>query len=191
MNVSSFTAVYDACVLYPAPLRDLLMHLALTDLFRARWSDMIHDEWTGNLLKNRPDLTAEQLAWTRARMNAHIPDATVTDFEELIPSLVLPDPDDRHVLAAAIRGRADVIVTKNLKDFPAASLAQYGIESQHPDEFVFRLLGLAPEIVCDAVQRHRLSLKRPPKTIDEYLATLEQQELPRTVAALRQVTDRL
>ena len=160
-------------------------------MFCARWTERIHDEWTGNLLKNRPDLTAEQLAWTRARMNAHIPDATVTDFEELIPSLVLPDPDDRHVLAAAIRGRADVIVTKNLKDFPAAALAQYGIESQHPDEFVFRLLGLAPEIVCDAVQRHRLSLKHPPKTIDEYLATLEQQELPRTVAALRQVTDRL
>lgn len=81
MNVSRFTAVYDACVLYPAPLRDLLMHLALTDLFRAKWSDMIHDEWTSNLLKNRSDLTAQQLAHTRNRMNDHVPDALVTETE--------------------------------------------------------------------------------------------------------------
>ena len=191
MNVSRFTAVYDACVLYPAPLRDLLMHLALTDLFRAKWSDRIHDEWTSNLLKNRPDLTAEQLTWTRSNMNAHVPDALVTDFEELIPSLVLPDLDDRHVLAVAIHGRADVIVTKNLKHFPAAALTQYGIEAQHPDEFVVHLVDLAPDIVCEAVQRHRQSLRRPPKTVDEYLATLEQQEMPRTVAALRQFADNL
>ena len=191
MNVSSFTAVYDACVLYPAPLRDLLMHLAMTDLFRAKWSDMIHDEWTGNLLKNRSDLTAQQLATTRANMNAHVADALVTDFEELIPSLTLPDPDDRHVLAAAIRGQADIIVTKNLKHFPAAALTQYGIEAQHPDEFVVHLVDLAPDIVCEAVQRHRQSLRRPPKTVDEYLATLEQQELPRTVTALRQFADNL
>lgn len=67
-----FTAVYDACVLYPAPLRDLLMHLAMTDRFQAKWSDMIHDEWTGNLLKNRSDITAQQLATTRANMNARV-----------------------------------------------------------------------------------------------------------------------
>ena len=191
MNVSSFTAVYDACVLYPAPLRDLLMHLAMTDLFRAKWSDMIHDEWTSNLLKNRSDLTAQQLAHTRNMMNAHVPDASVTDFEELIPSLKLPDPNDRHVLAAAIRGQADIIVTKNLKDFPASVLASYGIEAQHPDEFVVHLLDLAPEVVCEAVRLHRQSLKRPPKTVAEFLATLELQEMPRTVEALRQFADSL
>jgi hypothetical protein len=167
------------------------MQLAVTDLFLAKWSDVIHDEWIRNLLKNRPDLTAEQLAWTRGRMNAHVPDALVTGFEDLIPSLTLPDPDDRHVLAAAIHGRADVIVTKNLKHFPASTLARYGIEPQHPDEFVVQLLSLAPDIVCEAVQTHRLGLRRPPKSIDEYLATVEQQEMPRTVAALRQFTDRL
>jgi len=191
LNVSSFTAVYDACVLYPAPLRDLLMHLAMADLFQAKWSDMIHDEWTGNLLKNRPDLTAQQLAHTRNMMNSHVPDALVTDFEELIPSLTLPDPDDRHVMAAAIRGQADIIVTKNLKDFPASALAQYGIEAQHPDEFVVRLLDLAPEVVCEAVRLHRQSLKRPPKTVAEFLTTLELQEMPHTVTVLRQLSDRL
>lgn len=86
---SHFTVVYDACVLYPAPLRDLLLRLALTDLFRARWSDMIHDEWTRNLLARRPDLE-ERLARTSALMNVHVRDCLVTGFEHLIPSIELP-----------------------------------------------------------------------------------------------------
>lgn len=103
--MANFTAIYDACVLYPAPLRDLLMHLALTDLFRAKWTDAIHDEWTKSVLESRPDLTREQLERTRALMNIHVRNCLVTSYEDLIPSLTLPDPDDRHVLAAAIRGR--------------------------------------------------------------------------------------
>jgi hypothetical protein len=78
---SHFTVVYDACVLYPAPLRDLLMHLALSDLYRARWSDMIHDEWMRNVLANRPDLNREQLNRTCQLMNAHVRDSLVTGFE--------------------------------------------------------------------------------------------------------------
>ena len=136
------TALFDANVLYPAPLRDLLMHLALTDLFQARWSDAIHDEWIRNVLEDRPDLTKEQLERTRRLMNAHARDALVTDYEALIPDMILPDPDDRHVLAAAIKGGADVIVTNNLKDFPAETLARYGIEAQHPDAFVTALIEL-------------------------------------------------
>ena len=126
----AFTALYDACVLYPAPLRDLLMHLALTDLFRAKWTDAIHEEWMRAVLETRPDLTREKLERTRNLMNAHVRDCLVTGYEGLIPGLPLPDPDDRHVLAAAIRGRADVIVTFNLKDFPATTLAPLGIETQ-------------------------------------------------------------
>ena len=91
--------LYDACVLYPAPLRDLLMRLALTDLFQARWTDQIHDEWTRNVLANRPELTAESLARCRRLMDEHVPDCLVTGYESLIPTLSLPDPDDRHVLA--------------------------------------------------------------------------------------------
>ncbi len=97
--MSGYTALYDACVLYPAPLRDLLLQLALTGLFRARWSATIHDEWTRNVLLDRPDLTAAQLQHTRALMDAAVPDALVVGYEKLIPSLTLPDPDDRHVLA--------------------------------------------------------------------------------------------
>lgn len=113
MRQSPFTAVYDACVLYPAPLRDFLMWLGLSGRFRARWSAHIHDEWQRNLLKNRPDLTKEQLRRTASLMDTAIPDGLVHGYEELINGLTLPDPDDRHVLAAAIRCNASVIVTFN------------------------------------------------------------------------------
>lgn len=102
----AFTALYDACVLFPAPVRDLLLHLAVTDQFRARWTDAIHEEWIRAVLNSRPDLSRKRLERTRRSMDAHVRDALITDFEDLIPTLTLPDPDDRHVLAAAIRGRA-------------------------------------------------------------------------------------
>jgi hypothetical protein len=189
--VANFTAIYDACVLYPAPLRDLLMHLALTDLFRAKWSDAIHDEWTRSVQEARPDLTRQQLERTRALMNLHVRDCLVTNYEDLIPSLTLPDPDDRHVLAAAIRGLADVIVTFNLADFPPDALARYGIEAQHPDDFIIHLLDFAPGPVCAAVKRQRENLRNPPKTAEELLATFESQGLPQTVARLRSFIDLL
>jgi hypothetical protein len=187
--VSHFTALYDACVLYPAPLRDLLMHLALTDLYRAKWTDAIHEEWMRNVLKDRPDLKPEQLQRTRDLMNAHVRDCLVTGYGDLIPALALPDPDDRHVLAAAIRAGADVIVTFNLDDFPADVLAKYGIEAAHPDEFVTSQLDLAPHVVCAAAKRQRESLKNPPKSVEEYLEALERQGLPQTASALRQFAE--
>lgn len=125
--MARFTAFYDANVLYPSELRNLLMHLALTGLFRAAWSNGVHEEWIVALLRNRPDLTREKLERTRMLMDQHAMDALVTGYEDLIPVLHLPDPDDRHVLAAAIRGRADVIVTINIRDFPADVLAPFGI----------------------------------------------------------------
>lgn len=111
-------ALYDACVLYPAPLRDLLMHLAVTDLFRARWTEAIHEEWIRNLLRDRPDLTRDKLERTRDLMNAHVRDCLVIGYESLIPALTLPDPEDRHVRAAAVRCGADVIVTFNPEALP-------------------------------------------------------------------------
>lgn len=184
--VAACTALYDANVLYPAALRNLLMHLALTGLFQAKWSADIHEEWISNLLKNRSDLTRDQLERTRMLMNKHAADAIVTGYEDLIPSLQVPDPDDRHVIAAAIRARADVIVTMNVRDFPAEVLNPLGIDAQHPDEFILHLLDLAPGAVVAAAQRHRQSLKNPPKTVDEYLETLERQGLTQTVSTLRE-----
>ena len=126
-------AVYDANILYPAPLRDLFIRLAQAGLVRGRWTETIHDEWVRNVLKDNPHLSSERLARTRTLMNEAVRDSVINGYEDLIDSLTLPDPDDRHVLAAAIHGDAEVIVTFNLKDFPAATLDHFGIEAQHPD----------------------------------------------------------
>ncbi len=105
----------------------------------------------------------------------------------MIAGLTLPDPGDRHVLAAAIHARADVIVTYNLKDFPTATLKPYGLEAQHPDEFIGHLIDLTPETVTLAAQKCRARLKHPPKNTEEYLDILGMQQLPQTVAFLRQM----
>ena len=181
----TFTALFDACVLYPAPLRDLLMWLALTDLFNAKWTDEIHDEWIRNVLADRPDLKPEQLERTRLLMNSKIRDCLITGYENLIEGLTLPDPDDRHVLAAAIRAGADVIVTFNLTDFPAHMLSQFNIEAQHPDDFVMRLIDLDEETVCAAVERQRVALKNPPKSVTDHLETLRAQGLSKSAARLK------
>jgi predicted nucleic acid-binding protein len=179
-------AVLDASVLYPAPLRDLLLHQSNAGLFAARWSDLIHDEWTRNLLEDRPDLTSAQLTRTRALMNLNVEASLVTGFEGLIPSLTLPDPDDRHVLAAAIHAEANQIVTMNLKHFPAAALELYGIEPVHPDAFMLRLFQTAPILVFAGLKKQRASLSRPPVTQVELLETLERQGLKRFVARVRE-----
>ena len=184
MRSSPFTAVYDACVLYPAPLRDFLMWLGLSGRFRARWSPQIHDEWKRNLLINRPDLTSAQLDRTSGLMDQAIPDGLVTGYETLIEGLTLPDADDRHVLAAAIRCNASVIVTFNEKDFPAPALASYGIEAQHPDLFIDNLFDLDQAAVVAAAQRQRAQLKNPPLDVDHYLDVLLRQGLVQTATAL-------
>lgn len=186
---SHFTVIYDACVLYPAPLRSLLMYLALTDLFRARWTNDIHEEWMRSVRKDYSDITQAQVERVRGLMNAHVRDCLVTGYEFLIPTLTLPDPDDRHVLAAAIRVGANLIVTANLADFPESELNKYGIEVQHPDDFIMYLLDLAPQAVCSAAKHQRESLKNPPMSVDEYLASLERQGLAQTVSALRQFAE--
>lgn len=178
-------AVLDACVLYPAPLRDLLMRTAATEIYQPRWTDRIHEEWIRNVLGDRPDLSREQLERTRELMNNAIPDCLVSEFEGLIEGLSLPDLGDRHVLAAAIRGGAQLIVTSNLRDFPAEVLSVYEIEARHPDLFLSELIELYPGEVTAAALGQWRSLKHPSKTRDEFLGALERQGLARTVAALR------
>jgi predicted nucleic acid-binding protein len=121
--MSSYTAILDANVLYPAPMRDVLIEIAVTDLFKAKWSEDIHREWIDSLLRNEPRRDRAALERTRDLMNRAVRDCLVTGYEPLIQSIALPDADDRHVLAAAIVGRCDMIVTQNLKHFPEAALA--------------------------------------------------------------------
>lgn len=183
------TAVYDANILYPAPLRDLFVRIAQLGLVRARWTEQIHDEWIRNVIKDNPQLSSERLARTRSLMNKAVRDCIVCGYEDLIDSLVLPDPDDRHVLAAAIRTGAELIVTCNLKDFPPATLSQFDIQAQHPDDFLVDLIDVAPGLICTALKRQRESLRNPPKSTEELLATLEGNGLIQTIYRLRQFVD--
>jgi predicted nucleic acid-binding protein len=162
------------------------LELAVLDLYRAKWSNAVHEEWIGALLRTRADLTRERLERTRDLMNEHVRDALVVDFEDLIEVLRLPDPDDRHVLAAAIKGRANLIVTDNLKDFPADVLARWGIEAQHPDEFLIHQFHLSPPVFLKAVKTVRRRLKNPPKSVEDYLNTLRAHGLLATVSEIAQ-----
>jgi predicted nucleic acid-binding protein len=184
--MSHYTALLDANVLYPAPLRDILVQLAIDDLFRAKWSADIHREWIEALLRGEPHRDRAVLERTRELMDMHTRDCLVTGYERLIPALELPDPDDRHVLAAAIVGRCDVIVTKNLRDFPEGILAAYGIGALHPDDFLCSQLNLAPGLFCTAVRTVRARLKNPPYAARDYLAVLTRQGLVATAAELEQ-----
>ncbi len=176
-------------MLYPAPLRDLLIELAGTGLFRAKWTARIHEEWTRNLLVHRADLNAHRLSRTVDLMNSAVPDCLVEGYEDLIGGLVLPDPDDRHVLAAAIQAGCDAVVTANLKDFPSSYVAKYNIEILHPDDFIFNQLGLDAAAVLGSVARCRERLRNPAVTARDYLGRLELQGLPKTVAELRPYQD--
>lgn len=186
--MSQFTVVYDACVMYPAPLRDTLMRLAMTDLFKAQWTDHIHEEWINALLSQGKHDRAK-LERAKNLMDSHVRDAKVSGYESIIEGLTLPDPDDRHVLAAAIRCGADAIVTFNLKDFPAEALSPYAIEVIHPDDFIDYQLDMAPSICCKAFRDQRLSLKNPAVNVERFLAILQKQQLPKTVSKLRDFLD--
>jgi hypothetical protein len=182
---SQYTAILEANTLYPAPLRDLLLSLAVDGLYHATWTDRIHGEWVRNLSRNRPELEP-QLGALIELMNRSVPDCLVENYEGLIAGLALPDPDDRHVLAAAIADHADAIVTVDLKDFPADALDPHQIEAIHPDDFVLNQLELRPYEALAAVKKMRARLNRPPQTAAELIATLERSGLPASAAHLRQ-----
>jgi hypothetical protein len=165
------------------------MEMSPMGLFRAKWTDKIHEEWISNLLLNRTDLTREKLERTRDLMNEAVPDCLVCGYESLTTGLDLPDMDDGHVLAAAIHCNADAIITFNLKDFPPDKLAQYNIELQHPDEFVFHQFGINEAAVLNAARRCRARLKAPPLSAEEYLLALERCGLPQSVDHLRDYSE--
>lgn len=181
---SQFTVLLDACVLYPAPLRDLLIELASKGMFRGRWTNKIHDEWINNLLKNRPDLTREQLERTRKLINERVLNCLVSDYEDFMKVITLPDQNDAHVLAAAIKAEAEMIVTYNTKDFPEKILRKYEIEALHPDTFLRVQLELNLSLVLSSVKNIRERLKKPPVSSSDYLTTLS-LHLPQTVSVLR------
>ncbi|MCY3916592.1 MAG: PIN domain-containing protein [Chloroflexi bacterium] len=184
---SRYTAFLDANVLYSAALRDICMEVALANMYRAKWSADVHREWIEALLRNRPDAERVNLKRTRALMDIAIPGAMVTGYEDLIERIPLKkDPDDRHIVAAAIVGRCDVIVTNDLAHFPNDVLKDFDLEVQRPDDFLVHHLNLHPGTFCSAVRTARVGKKNPPYTVDEYLSNLTNHGLVVTVAKLRQ-----
>ncbi len=177
-------AVLDANVLYPPSLRDLLMRVAVAGAYKPRWTEEIHAEWIRNVLADYQDVTPAQLDRTRRLMNQAVVNGLVSGYEPLIPTLSLPDANDRHVLAAAIEASATVIVTFNLSDFPNAILSGYGIQALHPDVFLSALFDQETELFLRGVQAHRASLKNPAKTAQDYLAALRISGLQRLTLRL-------
>jgi hypothetical protein len=141
--------------------------------------------------KKRTDLTRERLERTRDRMNMAVIDSVITGYEGIIETLHLPDPGDRHVLAAAIQGQAQVIVTTNLKDFPRTALSAYNIEKCSPDAFIAELLRNRPLEVVAALKEQRARLINPPHTVAQFLDTLSHTHLQRTAEHLRRYAELL
>ena len=185
--MSHFAAVLDANVLYSYPLTCVLLELAEARLYRPIWSKDIHGEWIRAITRSRPDIAPEKLERRRVAMDHALPDACVSGYERLVPAIELPDPDDRHVVAAAIRAKAQVIVTFNEKDFPAAVLEEFDLATQHPDTFLRHLIDLAPNIVRIRLATMIERFSNPAMTNEEYISVLERQSLPETAAALREL----
>lgn len=183
---SKTIALLDACVLYPAPVRDLLLSIADEGLYSPVWSQTIQDEWINNLLQNRQDLKRAQLIETTRAMNDAFPQANSSNYKSLINKLTLPDENDRHVLAAAIRGKAKFIITFNIKDFPAKTLALYNIKPQHPDSFLSELFDTNPNLVCEAFIKMVKRLKNPPINPDKVLSILRSLTLIRITQKLEE-----
>lgn len=176
--------VYDACVLYPALLRDILIEIAVADLVQSKWTDQIHQEWIGNLVRNRPEIE-NSIRRTKSLMDEAIPDALVINYEPLIESITLPDPKDRHVLAAAVMCGAQYIVTTNLTDFPPNYLSTFDVEALHPDEFIEHLFSLNQGVVISCFKRIRARLQNPRVDAVEYLDNLATSSLPVTARLYR------
>lgn len=167
--------VLDANVLYPAILRSLLMDLAVLGVYEAHWTARIQEEWQRNLLANRPELRPENLKRVQLLMERALPGALLHVNEMDLQGIELPDPDDLHVLAAAQCAAAEVIVTANLRDFPASTLAPLRLRAMSADQFLVTLLEKNPNSVQQALVLQRDRYRNPPVTITDLLTQLSKQ----------------
>lgn len=185
-----YTALLDACVLYSIAMTDSLLSLATAGLFAAKWSAQIEEEWTAALEKERPDLKG-RLELRRDCMRAAILDWEVpaSSWQALSASIRLPDPDDAHVLAAAIAGHADCIVTTNIKDFPIEVLDCHGIQALHPDQFIVYQWDLDPLVAVAAFKRMRARRKKPEESPEGFAQAIERNGLAATAQLLRDAAE--
>lgn len=184
MVFSSAVVIYDACILYPFHLRNIVVQAAVDGLVDARWTDAIHEEWMRNLLANTPGLPAGRLAVTKQLMNIALPEATVAGYEKHIEAVDLPDPDDRHVAAAAIEAGASMIVTWNLRDFPVGELRKHGLVRQSPDAFLVGLYEQASDVLIGSLANARRNLSRSRVSASDFIGILRDQRLAKLAARI-------
>jgi predicted nucleic acid-binding protein len=161
------TALLDACVLYPAPVRDILLYLASENLFQPKWSEDIHSEWIKSLHTNRPDIPIKVLEKTRAAMEDAFPDAEVKGYTVSISKYSLPDENDRHVLAAAVKCKANYLVTFNKRHFPKKAVEPHLVEVIDPDMFISKWIKAFPEDSISALKEQTSKLRNPPQTVEQ------------------------
>jgi len=183
MSEAKRVALLDANVLFSFRTRDILLRFHHAGLFQARLSAEILREWHHAVVSRKP-MVAESLASQRAAIQRHFPECFVEGYEPLIPTLVLPDPDDRHVLAAAIHGGAEIIVTENLRDFPKKTLAPHGLQTQRVDLFLVECCKLDPETAVEALAKVRAVYRRPAYSPQDFVEDLRARRLPKLAAFL-------
>lgn len=178
-------ALLDSNVLASITLTDVFVQLAVDDVFIAKWTMDIHREWISAVRKFRPSLDPQRLERRRRQMDAKTREALITGYESRIDDLTLPDMNDRHVLAAAIHGRCELIVTRNLKDFPATALSTHGIKAIHPDAFLTDLLRRNTLMFCEALRKVRIRAMNPPIDVEDFLTRLLDEGLIQTARELK------
>ena len=173
-----FTCVLDTNVIYPIETRDILFWFAFYELFTIKWSKDVFTEWE-NVMR-RKGASELEIQKRIENANSAFPDAQVLNYEDLIEKLELPDPDDRHVVAAAIKTNADLIVTNNIKDFPETYLAKYGLKAINPDDFLKDLIDLNPDQAVKAFRKLVLNRRNPDLDEFQVLESLRKNGLKQT-----------
>jgi predicted nucleic acid-binding protein len=176
-------AILDANVLYSARLRDFFVWLALENAFQAHWTAQIAEEWTRNLLQKRPEITRDKLERTQKLMEKALPNALLENIPSL--NIILPDPNDSHVLEAAVHAKAAFIVTHNLRDFPESILEPYLVKAINPNDFVWHIIERTPNLVLNAIELQQANLQRPQISMDAMLLQLEAQGMVKVATWLR------
>jgi predicted nucleic acid-binding protein len=178
---AGFRVIYDANILFSGFKRRVMLALARAEIFQARWSEDIHKEWMARLPERYPDkFPAEKVSKIRTLIDSHVPDCLVSGYKSLIEGLQLPDPGDRHVLAAAIKAGAQVIVTCDTAHFPKECLAEFDIEAQHPDTFVMYQKEENSVAVLARLKEARLTYTNPALTAEEFIEKFRKNEMPLT-----------
>ncbi|MGH6845879.1 MAG: PIN domain-containing protein [Methylocella sp.] len=190
MALEPSVVIFDACILYPFHLRNIVVQIAVDRLVDARWTDEIHGEWIRNLAANVPTIPIGRLQITRRLMNDALPHAMVTGYQEHIQAVTLPDPYDRHVVAAGIAGGASVILTWNLRDFPARELKKHGLRRQTPDAFLADLYDKTPDLTLASLANARRNLSKTRVSAPDFVDILKNQKLPQLSARIeKHLTD--